>query len=445
MGKNIFAVMVIMMLLAMPVAGMVAAQGDEVTIEWWSHWANEPAKVKVIERIAADYMAEHPNVTIEIIWWDKNPLRDAISSSMMAGGAGAPDITTFDTDLIEWVEAGWLLPLDDALSWENFDPAVMVDGTYPDLGYPEHYKFDISTTVNMLLYNPELFAELGVVVPEDFQFTAEEFLNVVEQCSAAGYAGVANAVGDRPYPAVWAVQYPLFSLVGAEQFDAYNAGQQSWNTGEARLALEYSVQLRDAGLWPDDFSTMTIDEFHAFFHTQRQACMMFVPTWYTGRAFKSVAEGGQDPNWQFGMLRYPTFEDAAAPDSVWAGFESGYGVLSSTETPDVALDILAFAAQPQYGALWTAVTQTPSSILYDAETDWPSDALLAELGVVAGQWDWYQAEYDRVYGPLKVEVAAMPRCSDFDAAVVETLNEGLPLGLLDVDEAILILDEALCG
>jgi len=66
-------------------------QGDKTLIVWWSHWANEPSKRTVIEKIAADYEAENPDVDIVVTWWDKNPLRDAIRSTMTAGD-GAPDI-----------------------------------------------------------------------------------------------------------------------------------------------------------------------------------------------------------------------------------------------------------------------------------------------------------------------------------------------------------------
>lgn len=102
MRKTSFALVIVMIcsLMALPLANLATAQDEETTIEWWSHWANEPAKVAVIEQIAADYMAEHPNVTIEITWWDKGPLFDAIRSTMTAG-EGAPDITTFDKEVPE--------------------------------------------------------------------------------------------------------------------------------------------------------------------------------------------------------------------------------------------------------------------------------------------------------------------------------------------------------
>jgi len=442
MFKRIILSLALLALLSLSLTSLLA-QEEDVTIEWWSHWANEPAKRVVIEQIAADYMEANPNVTINLTWWDKQPLFDAVRNTMTAG-EGAPDIATFDQEVISWVEAGWVVDLDDYLPWENFVEGTRADGNYENLGIEGQYKFNISSVVNMIFYNPEIFAELEIEVPENYQFSTDEFLNVVQTCSDAGYAGVADAIGNRTYPGVWAVQYPLWSLVGADEWNLYNNGLQSWDTPEARRALEYSADLRDAGLWPDTFATMTIDEFHIYFHTQRQACMLMIPTWYSGRAFAPQEDGGQDPTWQFGMLRYPAWEDGAANDTLWASFESGYAIMSSSEQQDVAGDILAFASQPQYGALWTAVTDSPSAIRYDVEADWPSDELLTELGVVPGQWNWYWAEYNRVYGELGAAVGATTRCGDFEAAITSALNEGLPLGLLGVDEAVSLLDENLC-
>jgi multiple sugar transport system substrate-binding protein len=418
-------------------------KGDKTLIVWWSHWANEPAKRLVIEQVVKDYEAEHPDVDIVLTWWDKNPLRDAIRSTMTAG-EGAPDITTFDSDVTEWVEAGWLVDLSDAIPWENLAPAAKQDGTYPDLGFPGNYKFNLSATNFMILYNPDIFAELGIEVPEDYQFTQQEFLDVVQKCSDAGYAGVADAIGNRPYPATYLVEYPLFNLVGPEEFNAYTLGLKSWDTPEARSVLEYTAALRDAGVWPESFSTMTIDEYHVYFHTQQKACMLLNPTWYTGRAFKPVDEGGQDPNWHFGLLRYPRMDGCQACDMFRGGFESGYAVLSSTKHPEIAKDILAYFAQPKYGALWTAVTNSPSIILYDQATDWPSEELLTELGQTPGTWDWYWEEYNKVYGDLDIGVTFTTRCGEFNDAYTSAINEGLPQGLISVDEAVDILDAALC-
>lgn len=415
-----------------------------VLITWWSHWANEPSKRAVIETIAADYEAEHPNVDIVLTWWDKNPLSDAIRSVFTAG-EGMPDISTdYLVEGIETIEAGWWMELTDVLPWENFSPGTINDGSFPLQGYPGTYKFNIGLVSSMLFYNKEIFSELGIEVPANKQFTQEGFIDVLETCNAAGYAGVGDSIGNRPYPGTWAVEYPLWTKVGPDGFNDYMNGLTSWDTPEARAVLENSVEMRDAGLWPSTYSTMTIDEFHVYFHTQRKSCMLWIPSWYAGRAFKAVEEGGQDPNWQFGMLKPTSWDDGVGNDILRVGYESGYAISGFTEHPEVAKDILVFASQAKYGALWTAVTNIPSAIIYDPVADWPDAALVEGLGFPPGQWDWYWAEYADTYPEMETGLWYDNKCSDFYDAVTSALNEGLPLGLITVDEAVELLDANLC-
>lgn len=424
-------------------AAEAASAEGKTLIVWWSHWANEPAKRLVIERIVADYEAANPDVDIVLTWWDKNPLRDAVRSTMTAGD-GAPDITTFDTEVREWAEAGWLMDLEDVLPWENFIPSAYEDARYA--GIDGIYKFNISAIVNLLLYNKDIFAELGIEVPEDRQFTQAEFLEVVQACDAAGYAGVANAIGNRPHTGRRAFEDILIPFVGADAFaDIIHGDADTVDTPEFRAWLAYVGELRDAGMLPETYATMTIDEMHIYFHTQREACMLFVPTWYTGRAFQAQASGGQDPTWPVGMMLPPAMDGAAEPNTVRASFESGYAILSTTDHPDVAADILVFASQPQYGALWTAVTNSPTAILYDKATDWPSPELLEELGVQAGVWDWYWDEFNATYGSADIKsVTDAFSCGEFGDAWVSMINEGYPLGLVTIDEVVATVDAALC-
>ena len=69
---------------------------------------------------------------------------------------------------------------------------------------------------------------------------------------------------------------------------------------------------------------------------------------------------------------------------------------------------------------------------------------MLEMGSEAGKWDWYWEEFNRVYAPMDVEVTNEGRCSSFDDASVQALNEGLPQSLLTVDEAIELLNSHLC-
>lgn len=407
-----------------------AEEGGKVQILWWSHWANEPSKREVIERIKSDYMKENPNVNIELVWWDKKPLQEAWRTSMTAG-EGAPDIVTDpQANTIPQLDAGWFIPLGEKFPWENYKSGAKENAKYP--GHDGYYKFNIAQSLNMILYNKQIFAEAGISVPDDFTFTADEWLDISRKVREKGYAGCANAIGNRPYTALFPIHFALFSKAGPEEAFDYINGLKSWDTPDAKAALNWFAQLDDVGFWPDTFSTLTIDEFHIYFHTQHKAATLWIPSWYTGRSFKSEEEGGQSPDFQFGMLRYPKFPGGKAHDKVIGSFESGYMISSSTNHPEVARDILIFSAKPEYAAMWELVTDIPSAVKYE-EADIPTD-------IPESQWKWYHQEIAKVYGPLKMEVVELmtppQRSGDFTNATTSVLNEGVPLGLLDAEEAL---------
>ena len=407
-------------------------QAGKTVIVWWSHWANQPANRAVIDTVVADYEAAHPDVDIILSYWDIGPLTDALRATMTAG-EGAPDIST-DASLRSMVEAGWVMDLTDVLPWDNFAPGIK-EASGVD-GVDGLYKFSIGIQQLMLFYNKDIFAELGIEVPENYTFTQDEFVDVVRQCNAAGYDGVANAVGNRNYPALFPIWGALTNLEGGVEETKYNNGLKAWDTDNVRQVLDWTVELRDAGMWPETFSTMTIDEFHVYFHTLQKSCMLYIPSWYTNRAFKAVEAGGQSADFQFGMLRYPLMDGAQYPNELWANADSGYMIMSTTRHPEIAQDILRFMAQPQYGALWSAHTFGPSAIKFDP----------AEMPEVEGatQWQWYFEEMDKVYGGMDYSIGTDAPCGEFLDARTTALNQGLPLGLMTVDETIEQLNSHLC-
>lgn len=433
MKKVVTLVVLVGFLVSVNIGGAVAA-AETTKILWWSHWANEPSKRTVIETVARDYMQEHPDVEIELTWWDKGPLQDAWRTVVAANGAEGPDIVTDPAeDMVQQVQAGIFLDLGEDFPWENFAPGTKEGAQFG--GMPGYYKFNIGKSIYMIFYNKDIFEECGITVPDDYTFTQDEFVDVVKNVNAKGYAGVANAIGNRPYPALFPVYGAFFNLVGADAAYKYITGRASWDTDDARQVLNWTVDLRDAGLWPDTFATMTIDEFHVYFHTQKKAAMLYIPSWYTGRAFQPEDKGGQSPDFHFGMLRYPRMDGATNDQAVMGGFESGYVISKWTQAPDVAKDILAFFAQPKYGALWELSTDIPTVIKYTKD-DIPADA-------PESQWGWYHEEIANVYGSLPMQIVNPDdiQSGDFKNARQTVLNEGLPQGLVTVEEAIEALDE----
>jgi multiple sugar transport system substrate-binding protein len=416
---------------ATPVPKPVAAKK---VLNFWSMWSTAPLNQQFVNTVVADYLKTRTDIQLNVSYWEKASLDSAMQAALTAG-EGAPDIAG-DTNSMLFAKAGWLLDLSDALPKAAFRAGLLEAAALTDpkglFGYP------IGIQLLYLFYNPRIFDEAGVKVPASQQFTQDEFVDVIKKVSAAGYSGLANAVGDRIYPAIYPIWAALTQLVGVEEESRINNGLTSWDTPATRQTLQWMNQLRDAGIWPKSFATMGIDAFHTYFHTQQKAAMIYIGSFYPSRAFKAVSAGGQSPDFHFGALKPPLMNGAKYPDYLWSSFDSGFVGTKGTKFPDVVKEFFAFMSQPKYGALWSALTTQPSTLLFDATKDWP--ASVAD----AAQWQWYWDVISKTYGPMKTTLGSDAPCGGYVDVRTSMLNQGLPQNLVTIDEAITKLNAALC-
>jgi len=439
MNRRMWMCVLLIALLAVPVGGIATAQDDSVEIKWWSHWANEPNKRTVVETFVADYMAAHPNVKIELEWWDKTELYQALRNTFTAG-QGFPDIFTMDSgaDGADFVSAGWVL---DLTPYVDFDTQVLpataeiysfksleVEGTF---GIPLEFYYDFT------LYNTAIFDELGIVVPEDYSFTVDEWLDVMRKCAESPYAPMSAGAGTGTgyYPGRWSFLRTLLAYAGPDDYGAYMRGEKNFDTPEVRRALEYQLEYVSIPPWPASYSTMSWDEMHVFFNNQEKACAMDLATWYTGRAFKPADQGGQAEDFgeRTGMLRPVEHPDAAYNNMTVGAVGSGYAGASMSEYPEIVGDILSNLATPKYGALWVGQTASPTGVVYSV-----SD--------VESEYNWYFELLDEVYGGVNIVVVdTNPLCGEISTAISDVVGEAIPFGIItDVDDAIELLNEGLC-
>lgn len=399
---------------------------EEVTVTVWSPFAHWPEQQEVLEAVFSDYMAERPHVTIEVKHLDLGE-RGNVFEAVLAADAGAPDIVFFDGADEDWVDGGWLENIGDIVDPDRFHA-----------GYEGHwassYGIPLRLGVDLLLYNSRIFDDLGINVPDDHQFTYDEFLEVVETCRGAGHPALANASVDGAYVGGLIPKFLLLGLVGDEEFNRYYSGSQSWDTPEVRHVLEVYVALIDTGLYADEYGSAGVESSGSF-HTKRNACMLAHGSWQSVWPFS-----GSDPQPEdFGFLKYPLLDGGQGAGLVAAAFGDFVGVVSTSENKHLARDLIRFWQQPKYGALYTYKTKGFSAIKFT-----PDDApagLLEDPEIV--QWSWYWDEIDAVYGD-GVFVHQDAPCSEFREAYWTVMDERLPQGLITVGEAIEHLDGNLC-
>src|SRR5258708_7681365 len=211
-----------LMAVALTAPAPEGARAEGVTLNVWSHEADEDAKVAFRELAAKNLEKAHPGVKVKITWYEKNPLLAALKTALPAGQG--PDVLYVEPDWVEYVEAGYLEPLDSLVDWNNIEPwarQVWVhDGkTY---GVPQE------AYTNEIYYNKDLLKKLGVELPPDAQFTQAQFLDVVKKAKAAGMTPIAQGVGDRPFPGAYILGEALLRKLGKDDYRDLSIGKVSY-------------------------------------------------------------------------------------------------------------------------------------------------------------------------------------------------------------------------
>ena len=88
--------------------------------------------------------------------------------------------------------------------------------------------------------------------------------------------------------------------------------------------------------------------------------------------------------------------------------------------------------------MYSALTNQVSALRY-AAADMPPE--YAERG---GQWGWYHETMEKVYGglPQVADTVGESPSGEYNNALENVLNQGIPGGLITIDEAIETLNNA---
>lgn len=408
--------------------------GKQIKITIWCHWVDEPTLQKVVETMLADYEAEHPNVDIKIEYSQKADFLTAAIAAFTVG-QGGPDLFYVDREAEQTftiVDAGWAAPLEDIIDWSQMLPAAKDASTWTNIKGETHTWYGmIEAYGNMILYNPQIFEKLGIEVPANYQFTAEEFYNMCKKCRDAGYDPFGTGSGDRKYPGQYLYKYALVSKLGMADFIRLWNGEISWNEPKVREALEWVQSVVDIPAFPATYSTMTLAESFQYFHTQQRACMFNVGTWYTGRTFKPPEEGGAPRDFRNGFLRYPAFPDGKGTNEGMLDPGAGFMVWKQGPNVEVAKDIVRHMLQEKYGTLWVAETGGLPAIKYDP-------AAIPD----SHPFKWYFEEFAKAYDGYNWQVNLSNPCPELRSAYEAYINDGLAARGITLDEAIAGIEQA---
>lgn len=301
-------------------------------------------------RAVADAFEEmYPNVTVEL-QGITNEAKGGPNLQVLTSSE-APDVGLIPLNsnvYTQMVRANELEPLNDIFEEDNF-PERMGPPSAALLQADGNYYAAPNTVAyyNILWTNPDALAEGGVTIPEDRVFESPEALiEAGQQCSDAGYAGVALG-GSTNYMAGWMFDAALPTAVSADDFNNFLA---SWKPNVDVTAdytdpgvidsLEVLGRYASEGLYQSGYLGQDGAAAEALF-TTGGACMMLGGSWMPGGTFADAIESGE-MTFEADFAVLPPVSDAGAPSRLTPYYGNAYGVPKSAENPEWGKKLLQY-------------------------------------------------------------------------------------------------------
>lgn len=350
----------------------VAVAQDPVEIDWWHIQTNDPG-LSLNQAIADEYMAQNPNVKINITVLENEAFKQKLALDMQAGIA--PDIfqSWGGGVLAEQAEAGMARPIADEIGeWvDTMNPGGMSIYQVDGLQYGVPYNFGLVG----FWYNKDLFAQAGIDEPPA---TWDEFLEDVQALKDAGITPIALAGGDK-WPAMFYWAYLALRAGGQEAMEqAITTGD--W-TGPAFIEAGTQYQrLVELEPFQEGFLNAAYNADQASTMGNGKAAMELMGQWAPGVEI-AESESGEGIGDALGWFPFPALEGGSGLSTDVFGGADGYAV--GKDAPTEAVDFLRYLSSEEvaerFGATNTGILPATEAAV-DSVTDPTLQTLLEKRG-----------------------------------------------------------------
>jgi raffinose/stachyose/melibiose transport system substrate-binding protein len=306
---------------------------EPVTITWW-HISTKDPGLSDWQKMADDYMAAHPNVTIEITVLENEAFKTKLTTVMQSGDP--PDIFqswgggTFD----QQIDAGLLKDITADLNadpaWrDSFAPGAL--GVYSYQG--KYYGVPWDMGMVGFWYNKDLFQQAGI---DATPTTWAEFLDVVKKLKAAGITPLSIGEGDK-WPGMHFWNYLATRLCGQAGFEAVMNGTGAFTDScfvEAGAKLQELLALEP---FQDGFLGATHDEMQATFGNGK-AAMELSGQW--APSVEAANSADQIGVANLGLFGFPSVAGGAGDASDVVGGGNGFAI--GKNAPPEAVDFVKY-------------------------------------------------------------------------------------------------------
>jgi len=364
---------------AAPAANTTA---PKVTINWW-HISTKDPGLTFWQGLANQYMAAHPNVTIQITVLENEAFKTKLTTVMQSGTP--PDIfhSWGGGDMNSQVTAGLLKDITPDLdanggAWRSsFAPGALAVYGYQGKNYGVPWDMGMVGW----WYNKDLFAKAGIT---DVPATWTDFLADVQKLKAAGITPISVGEGDK-WPCMHIWMYLATRIGGEPAFDAAYSRKGSFTDPPFVQAFQKLQDLIALQPFQAGYLSATHDEMQATFGNGK-AAMELSGQWAPSvESANSVDKKGVA---NLGFFNFPAVEGGVGAVSDVCGGGDGFaiGKNASPEAIDFVKFLTSPANQAQMAKLGMGIPVVKGG-----------EAGLTDPNMIAVQKDFAAASYFQLY------------------------------------------------
>ena len=294
---------------------------EPLSILLWDHATEDPAKSRM-ESAVARFMEAYPNVTVEEVHQQNDNYKQQLIVAMSSGKCPNMYIHWGGGPMAEYYNSGFVNDLTEMFNTydhPDFIEAAVAQSTYEDKVLAIPYG---GLSGADIFYNKNIFAEVGVEVPE----TIEELEAVCDKLLEAGYTpfSLANSPG---WTGSMYYMYLVARHSGNDEFDAAYTQEGSFTSDAFIYAGEKIQEWVEKGYFPEGVNSLSPDDSQDLALMYDGTCaMMLHGSWVVSSMNADNAEWYSE---NIGVFRFPEDSEAAAngvPQNVEVGTAIGNGI-----------------------------------------------------------------------------------------------------------------------
>jgi len=390
---------------------------NKVKITWWHITTDDKGKA-YWQSVADAYMADHPNVAIEITVMDNEQFKQKLATVMQSGEP--PDLfQSWGGGVMNaYAEGGLLKDITSDIEGEwkdSFAPGPLAVYSYNGKQYGVPWDMGMVG----FWYNKALFAQAGIDAPPQ---TWSELLDAVKKLKAAGIIPIALGGKDKWPGHFWWV-YLAVRLGGQPAFDAAYSRSGSFADETFVKAGEKLKELIDLEPFEDGFLGLGYNDQAALMGNGKAALELmgqWAPGAQAGNAEDKIGIGED-----LGFFPFPKVEGGVGEASDAMG--GGNGIAVGKNAAPEAVDFLRYLTTSDHQRAM-AEQGLAVPVVKGAE-DGIKDPLLKEVQATLGKAKYFQLYYDQYLPPAVGDA-------------VKDATEGLFAGTLSPEEAAQMIEDS---